>query len=106
MCHAALIYPLTVNQGLHARQTPVLLPFPDLTEPATAFPLYVQQGIDPARIIRVENVYLQARAAPKCLFDLNVSTTEAKTIAQCREARMLVALPAQWPFCLQLLCLR
>ena len=67
------------NEGLHARQTPVLLPFPDLTQPATAFPLYVQQGIDPARIIRVENVYLQARTTSMCLSGLNESTTEAQT---------------------------
>lgn len=79
----------------------MLLPFPDLTEPATAFPLYVQQGIDPARIIRVENVYLQAWAAPKCLAGLNASATEAQTLAQSWQARMQVAPPAPCPPCLQ-----
>ena len=44
----------------------MLLPFPDLIEPATAFPLYVQQGIDPARVLRIENVYLQAWNRIKC----------------------------------------
>ena len=74
-----IIYLVISNGGLHAQQTPVLLPFPDLTEPATAFPLYVQQGIDPARIIRVENVYLQARTTPMCLSGLNASANEAQT---------------------------
>ena len=43
-----------------AAQTPALLPFPDLTETATAFPMYEQQGINPARVIRVGSVFLQA----------------------------------------------
>ncbi len=43
------------------RQTPVLQPFPDLTDAATAFPQYTQPGIDPRRVMRLENVYLQAR---------------------------------------------
>ncbi|KAK9827655.1 hypothetical protein WJX81_004166 [Elliptochloris bilobata] len=46
-------------RGLTIHRTPVLLPFPDLTEPASAFPLYVQPGIDPRRIIRMGDVYLQ-----------------------------------------------
>lgn len=40
-------------------QTPALLPFPDLTEPQTAYPLYSQQGVDERYIARMENVYLQ-----------------------------------------------
>ena len=87
--------------GLHTRQTPVLLPFPDLTEPATAFSLYVQQGIDPARIIRVENVYLQARTTPLCLSGLHESTAEALILSQKWQARMQVAPPAPCPPCLQ-----
>ena len=42
------------------RQTPALLPFPDLTDPAVAFPMYVQPEIDPRRIVRIDNVFLQA----------------------------------------------
>lgn len=40
-------------------QTPALLPFPDLTEPQTAYPLYAQRGVDEKYIARMENVYLQ-----------------------------------------------
>ena len=40
-------------------QTPALLPFPDLTEPQTAYPLYAQEGVDERYIARMENVYLQ-----------------------------------------------
>jgi len=42
------------------RQTPDLRRFPDLTGAATAFPQYAQPGIDPRRVVRLENVYLQA----------------------------------------------
>jgi len=51
---------LTSRNLVMGRQTPVLLPFPDLTEPAVAFPMYVQPGIDPRRIVRIDKIYLQA----------------------------------------------
>ena len=44
-------------------QTPALLPFPDLTEPQTAYPLYIQEGLNERLIVRLDNVYLQV----KCL---------------------------------------
>ena len=42
-------------------QTPALLPFPDLTEPQVAFPLYTQPELEHKYITRLENIYLQAR---------------------------------------------
>jgi len=45
-----------------SRQTPVLQPFPDLTDAATAFPQYTLPGINPRRGTRLENIYMQACA--------------------------------------------
>lgn len=42
-------------------QTPALLPFPDLTEPQTAYPLYNQEGLNERLIVRLDNVYLQVK---------------------------------------------
>ena len=58
--HLPLCIALTSGNLMMRRQTPVLLPFPDLTEPAVAFPRYVQPGIDPRRIVRIDKIYLQA----------------------------------------------
>ncbi|KAK9827681.1 hypothetical protein WJX81_007940 [Elliptochloris bilobata] len=46
-------------RGLTIHRTPALQPFPELRDPGTAFPLYEQQGIDPRRVARVEDVFLQ-----------------------------------------------
>ncbi len=59
-----MLVPLCIAWTSHnlvvGRQTPVLLPFPDLTEPAVAYPMYVQPGIDPRRIVRIDKIFLQA----------------------------------------------
>lgn len=39
-------------RGLHIHATPALTPFPDLTQPGVAFPLYDQPGVDPALVTR------------------------------------------------------
>lgn len=41
-------------------QTPGLAPFPDLTQPEVAYPLYAQPGIDPRFVSRME-VRLRSR---------------------------------------------
>ncbi len=46
-------------------QTPALLPFPDLTEPQVAFPLYPQPELEQQYVTRLENIYLQAIALAK-----------------------------------------
>ena len=40
-------------------QTPSLLPFPDLTQPEVAYPLYVQPEVNPRYVSRIDGVYLQ-----------------------------------------------
>ena len=42
------------------RQTPALLPVPDLTAPEKAYPRYAQPGIEPGLVTRLDGVYLQA----------------------------------------------
>uniref|UniRef100_A0A1D2A093 O-fucosyltransferase family protein n=1 Tax=Auxenochlorella protothecoides TaxID=3075 RepID=A0A1D2A093_AUXPR len=46
-------------RGIHVHETPALTPFPDLTQPGVAFPLYAQPGVDPDLVVRVEGVYLK-----------------------------------------------
>eukprot|EP00887_Chlorella_sp_A99_P002549 scaffold6.g2549.t1 len=46
-------------RGLVVHRTPELRPFPDLTQPDVAFPMYPQGGIDPSLVTRLEGVYLK-----------------------------------------------
>lgn len=46
-------------RGLVLHKTPALTPFPDLTQPDVAFPLYDQRDIDPRLVARLEDVYLK-----------------------------------------------
>ena len=39
-------------RGLVIHRTPALRPFPDLTQPDVAFPLYPQKGVDPSLVAR------------------------------------------------------
>ena len=57
------------NIAVHA-QTPALLPFPDLTEPQTAFPQYSHPELDPQYIVRLPDVYLKARPLSRELLEL------------------------------------
>jgi hypothetical protein len=56
---------------LFLRQTPALLPFPDLTEPQTAFPLYAHPELDPQYIVRLPDVYLKVIFLSSLLSSLN-----------------------------------
>lgn len=47
------------RRGLVIHATPALTPFPDLTQPDVAYPLFPQPELDPALIARVEGVYLK-----------------------------------------------
>lgn len=35
------------------------MPFPDLTEPETAFPCYTMPNIHPSRVVHLDNIYMQ-----------------------------------------------
>ena len=48
-------------------QTPELLPFPDLTQPEKAFPLYPQPAIDSTLVTSVSDVYLQNLDMPELI---------------------------------------
>ena len=39
--------PSLPGTGLVVHKTPALTPFPDLTQPEVAYPMYQQQGLDP-----------------------------------------------------------
>ena len=65
MCHI-------INRAPNSAQTPALLPFPDLTEPQTAFPLYPQPELDPQYITRLPSVYLQVLVHHCCCFQVAV----------------------------------
>lgn len=41
-------------RGLVVHRTPGLRPFPDLTQPEVAFPLYPLDGLDPNLVVRCE----------------------------------------------------
>lgn len=46
-------------------QTPALTPFPDLTAPEVAYPLFAQQDIDPRMVTRISGVYLKNLDMPE-----------------------------------------
>lgn len=46
-------------RGLVLHKTPQLTPFPDLTQPEVAFPMYDQQDVDSNLVTRMEDVYLK-----------------------------------------------
>ena len=48
-------------------QTPSLLPFPDLTQPELAYPMYPQPEIDPKLIARIDDVYLRNLDMPELI---------------------------------------
>ncbi len=48
-------------------QTPELNPFPDLTQPEKAFPLYPQPSIDSTLVTSVSDVYLQNLDMPELI---------------------------------------
>ncbi len=48
-------------------QTPDLLPFPDLTQPEKAFPLYPHPSIDSSLVTSVSDVYLQNLDMPELI---------------------------------------
>ena len=48
-------------------QTPALTPFPDLTQPEVAFPLYPHPEIDPRLVTHLDNVYLQNLDMPELI---------------------------------------
>ena len=48
-------------------QTPALLPFPDLTQPELAYPMYPQPEIDPELIARIDDVYLRNLDMPELI---------------------------------------
>ena len=48
-------------------QTPALLPFPDLTQPELAYPMYPQPEIDPDLIARIDDVYLRNLDMPELI---------------------------------------
>ena len=53
--------------GHFCLQTPSLLPFPDLTQPELAYPLYPQPEIDPKLIARIDDVYLRNLDMPELI---------------------------------------
>ncbi|KAK9810163.1 hypothetical protein WJX72_005905 [[Myrmecia] bisecta] len=61
------------SRGLTVHRTPALLPFPDLTQPEIAYPLYPQPELNPKLITRVENVYLQNLDMPELIEKARVS---------------------------------
>ena len=48
-------------------QTPALLPFPDLTQPELAYPMYPHPEIDPELIARIDDVYLRNLDMPELI---------------------------------------
>ena len=48
-------------------QTPSLLPFPDLTQPELAYPMYPQPEIDAKLIARIDDVYLRNLDMPELI---------------------------------------
>ena len=48
-------------------QTPALTPFPDLTQPEVAFPLYPHPEIDPRLVTHMDSVYLQNLDMPELI---------------------------------------
>ena len=52
---------------LASLQTPALTPFPDLTQPEVAFPLYPHPEIDPRLVTHLDNVYLQNLDMPELI---------------------------------------
>lgn len=46
-------------RGMVLHRTPSLRPFPDLTQPESAFPLYPLGSLDPNLVVRMEGVYLK-----------------------------------------------
>ncbi|KAK9844459.1 hypothetical protein WJX74_002810 [Apatococcus lobatus] len=55
------------DRGLTVHRTPELLPFPDLTQPEKAFPLYPQPAIDSTLVTSVSDVYLQNLDMPELI---------------------------------------
>lgn len=56
-----------LNLTLMSLQTPSLLPFPDLTQPELAYPMYPQPEIDPKLIARIDDVYLRNLDMPELI---------------------------------------
>ena len=50
-----------------AAQTPALLPFPDLTQPELAYPMYPQPEVDAELIARIDDVYLRNLDMPELI---------------------------------------
>ena len=48
-------------------QTPALLPFPDLTQPELAYPMYSQPEIDPELVAKIDDVYLRNLDMPELI---------------------------------------
>lgn len=55
------------GRGLTVHRTPALLPFPDLTQPELAYPMYPQPEIDPELIARIDDVYLRNLDMPELI---------------------------------------
>lgn len=55
------------NRGLTVHRTPGLHPFPDLTQPEVAFPLFHQADIDPNMVTHMEDVYLRNLDMPELI---------------------------------------
>ena len=67
-----LAYTVQLMPASHAAdrcclQTPALTPFPDLTQPEVAFPLYPHPEIDPRLVTHLDNVYLQNLDMPELI---------------------------------------
>ena len=58
----------------HCMQTPALTPFPDLTAPELAYPLFAQSGIDPRFVTRISGVYLKNLDMPELIEKVSISS--------------------------------
>ena len=58
---------VSYRQGIRV-QAPALLPFPDMTEPEVAYPLYKQQEYDKKYTVRMHDVYMQVLACCRTAF--------------------------------------
>lgn len=71
-------------------QTPALLPFPDLTQPELAYPLYPHPEVDPELIARIEDVYLRNLDMPELIEKARIAViTHAGKLLQADPARKL-----------------
>lgn len=78
------------GRGLTVHRTPALLPFPDLTQPELAYPMYPQPEIDPELVARIEDVYLRNLDMPELIEKARVAViTHAGKLLRANPARRL-----------------